>query len=58
MRTSLLSTDLGLTPTRNKGVPFRISINGLVYERVTDDATGQFVFDDATGQPVYAQVLA
>ena len=43
---------------RVKGVPFRISINGVVYERVTDDATGQFVFDDATGQPVYAQVLA
>lgn len=47
---------LGLTPT--KGVAYRIILDGLIWERVTDDATGEFVFDDATGAPVYAQVIA
>ncbi|QNH91703.1 hypothetical protein SR18_gp052c [Caulobacter phage SR18] len=48
-------SDLTLA-TLSKGVPFRIYINGVLFERVQDDLTNEFLADDLTGDPVYQQV--
>ena len=42
--------------TLSKGVPFRLYINGVLFERITDDDTGAFLTDDDTGLPLYDQV--
>lgn len=51
-----LNLGLGLALTRNKGVPFRLYINGVLFERITDDDTGAFLTDDDTGLPLYDEV--
>ena len=56
MRTSLLSTDLGLTLARNKGVPDTITVSGVVYQLLVD-AQGQKL-RDATGQYLYAKKVS
>ena len=45
-----LGLGLGLS-TPVKGAPLQIYLDGVLYERVQDDETGEFVFDDDTSEP-------
>ena len=54
MRTSLLSTDLGLTLARSKGVPGSITVDGVTYGRLRFG--GQFLDVLISSQPLYGRV--
>jgi len=35
---------------------FQIVLDGVIYERLQDDTTGEFLFDDTTNQPLYDRI--
>jgi hypothetical protein len=39
-----------------QGVPLRLWIDGVLFERLTDDETGQYLTDDDTNEPLYDEV--
>lgn len=45
-----------LATTLRKGVPFRITVNGVLYELRRDVLTSENIFDVLTGQPIYDEV--